>query len=86
MNIIKDNFDKILILLKLNSDNPYIDEFTVFIIVRIPSLKEFSNLMPEIVNRLEIIKSEITKTNTDKKYLFTSDFSVFDFNRATLFK
>ena len=73
-------------LLKLKSANPYIDEFTVFIIVKIPNLNEFSNFIPEIVNKLEIAKSEIIKTNIVKKYLFMSDLSVFDFNKATLFK
>ena len=53
----------------------YIDEFTVFIIVKIPNLNEFSNFIPDIVNKLEIAKSEIIKTKTVKKYLFTSIFS-----------
>ncbi len=73
-------------LLKLKSANPYIDEFTVFIIVKIPNLNEFSNFIPDIVNKLEIAKSEIIKTKTVKKYLFISDLSVFDFNKVTLFK
>ena len=84
--MIKDNFDIIFILLKLKSANPYIDEFTVFIIVKIPNLNEFSNFIPEIVNKLEIAKSEVIKTKTVKKYLFMSDLSVFDFNKVTLFK
>ena len=73
-------------LKKLKSANPYIDEFTVFIIVKIPNLNEFSNFIPDIVNKLETAKSEIIKTKTVKKYLFTSDLSVFDFNKVTLFK
>ena len=73
-------------LLKLKSANPYIDEFTVFMIVKIPNLNEFSNFIPDIVNKLEIAKSEIIKTKTVKKYLFISDLSVFDFNKVTLFK
>ena len=76
----------IFMLLKLKSANPYIDEFTVFIIVKIPNLNEFSNFIPDIVNKLEIAKSEIIKTKTVKKYLFISDLSVFDFNKVTLFK
>ena len=76
----------IFMLLKLKSANPYIDEFTVFIIVKIPNLNEFSNFIPEIVNKLETTKREIIKTKTVKKYLFTSDLSVLAFKRATLFK
>ena len=76
----------IFMLLKLKSANPYIDEFTVFIIVKIPNLNEFSNFIPDIVNKLEITNSEIIKIKTVKKYLFTSDLSVFDFNKVTLFK
>ena len=62
------------------------DEFTVFIIVKIPNLNEFSNFIPEIVNKLDTTKREIIKTKTVKKYLFTSDLSVLAFNNATLFK
>ena len=47
---------------------------------------EFSNFIPDIVNKLETAKSEIIKTKTVKKYLFTSDLSVLAFNKATLFK
>ena len=36
-------------------------EFTVFIIVKIPNLNEFSNFIPDIVNKLETAKSEIIK-------------------------
>ena len=39
-----------------------------------------------VFNKLETAKSEIIKTKTVKKYLFTSDLSVFDFNKVTLFK
>ena len=84
--MIKDNLDITFMLKKLKSANPYIDEFTVFIIVKIPNLNEFSNFIPDIVNKLETAKSEIIKTKTVKKYLFTSDLSVFDFNKVTLFK
>ena len=84
--MIKDNLDITFVLKKLKSANPYIDEFTVFIIVKIPNLNEFSKFIPEIVNKLDIAKSEIIKTKTVKKYLFTSDLSVLAFNKATLFK
>ena len=62
------------------------EEFTVFIIVKIPNLNEFSNFIPEIVNKLDTTKREIINTKTVKKYLFTSDLSVLAFNKATLFK
>ena len=55
-------------------------------IVKIPNLNEFSNLIPDIVNKLETAKSEMIKTKTVKKYLFISVLSVFDFNKVTLFK
>ena len=84
--MIKDNLDIIFILWKLKSANPYIDELTVFIMVSIPSLNDFSKSIPDIVNKLETIKREIIKTKTVKKYLLISDFSVFDFNKDTLFK
>ena len=84
--MIKDNLDITFVLKKLKSANPYIDEFTVFIIVKIPNLNESSNFIPDIVNKLETVKSEIIKTKTVKKYLFISDLSVLAFNKATLFK
>ena len=84
--MIKDNLGITFMLKKLKSANPYIDEFTVFIIVKIPNLNEFSNFIPEIVNQLDTTKREIIKTKTVRKYLFTSDLSVFDFNKATLFE
>ena len=50
------------------------DEFTVFIIVKIDNLKEFSNEIPEIDNN-EISKNkEIINIITDKKYLLISSF------------
>ena len=45
------------------------EEFTVFIKVKIESLKEFSNSIPLNVKRKVKNNSDITKTITDKKYL-----------------
>ncbi len=53
--------------------------------VKIPSLKEFSKSIPEIVNKIEILNNEIIKTKTVKKYLFISDLLVFDLSNETLF-
>tara|TARA_B110001452_G_C15014710_1_gene354744 strand:+ start:94 stop:261 length:168 start_codon:yes stop_codon:yes gene_type:complete len=54
---------------KLNSSRPYIDEFTVFIKVKIDNLKEFSKLIPLDVNRKLRKRREAIKTIIDKKYL-----------------
>ena len=59
-------------------------EFTVFIIVRIPSLKDVSKSIFDIVNKIVIENNEITKTNNDKKYLLMSDMSVLDPIKDTL--
>ena len=61
-------------------------EFTVFIIVRIESLKEFSNWMSESVNRSVNRDSEIIKIIIEKKYLLMSDLSVLSFINVTLFE
>ena len=45
------------------------EEFTVFIIVKIESLKELSNSIPFKVNKKVKINKEIIKTTTDRKYL-----------------
>ena len=55
--------------LKLNSSKPYTEEFTVFIIVKIESLKELSNSIPLRVNKKVKVNKEIIKTITDRKYL-----------------
>ena len=61
-------------------------EFTVFIIVSIPSLKAFSNSISEYVNSKVIEKSEIIKIIIVKKYLFISSLLVLVLVRETLFK
>tara|TARA_B100000886_G_C20041972_1_gene334156 strand:+ start:161 stop:349 length:189 start_codon:yes stop_codon:yes gene_type:complete len=47
---------------------------TVFIIVRIPNLKDVSKLIFEIVSRKVIINKEIKNINIAKKYLLISEF------------
>jgi len=64
----------------------YIDEFTVFIIVKIPILKDLSKSMFDIVNKIVIKNNEKTNINIDRKYLFISEISVFEFIKDTLFE
>jgi len=45
------------------------DELTVFMIVKIDNLKELSKSIPLLVNKIDKNSNEITKINTDKKYL-----------------
>ena len=54
---------------KLKSPRPYIEELTVFINVKIASLKEFSKSIPLKVNRKVKNNKDITKIIIDKKYL-----------------
>ena len=54
---------------KLKSASPYIDELTVFINVKIDSLKEFSNSMPLKVNKKVKNNKDMIKIIT-VKYLF----------------
>ena len=54
---------------------PYIDELTVFINVKIETLKEFSKETPKIVKIEERKRSEIIKIIIDKKYLFIINLS-----------
>ena len=61
-------------------------ELTVFIIVRTPNLKDFSNSILKIVNNKVIENSEIIKIMIVKKYLFISDLSVLDFINDILLK
>ena len=64
----------------------YIDEFTVFIIVKIPILKDLSKSMFDIVNKIVIKNNERTNINIDRKYLFISEISVFELIKDTLFE
>jgi hypothetical protein len=49
--------------------SPYIEELTVFIKVKIESLKAFSKSIPLKVNRKVKNNKEIINIITDKKYL-----------------
>ena len=51
------------------------EELTVFIRVKIDSLKDISLLIPETVRNNDKILREITNIKTDKKYLWKSSFS-----------
>ena len=59
-------------------------ELTVFIIVNIDSLNEFSNWISDNVNNKVRINSEIIKIIIEKKYLSVSNFSGFSFINVTL--
>ena len=59
-------------LLKLKSDKPYDEEFTVFINVNIDNLNEFSKFIPLILKKVKRIKKDIIKITTVRKYLFIS--------------
>jgi len=55
--------------LKLKSSNPYIDELTVFINVKIEILNALSNSIPLKVNNTANNNKEVIKMIIDKKYL-----------------
>ena len=61
-------------------------EFTVFIIVSIPSLKAFSNSISEIVKSNVTENKEIIKIIIVKKYLFISVLFVLELLKEILFK
>ena len=86
IKIINEIFGNMLKLPKSNSFRPYIEELTVFIIVRIPSLKESSKFILEIVNSRVIENKEIIKIIIDKKLLLISRLSVLFSINKTLFK
>jgi len=50
----------------------YIDEFTVFIKVKMLNLKASVNSSEDKVNNEEIVNNEMIKIKTDKKYLLIS--------------
>jgi hypothetical protein len=54
---------------KSKSASPYIEEFTVFISVKIDSLNELSNSMPLKVNKKVKNNKETINMIIDKKYL-----------------
>ena len=61
-------------------------ELTVFITVKIESLKELSNWISDSVRNMVNNDNETMKINIEKKYLLISDFSVFSFVNITLFE
>tara|TARA_B100000989_G_scaffold168097_1_gene125779 strand:+ start:116 stop:370 length:255 start_codon:yes stop_codon:yes gene_type:complete len=72
-------------LLKLKSDKPYDDEFTVFIKVKIESLNEFSKFIPLILKKTNNISNDKIKINTVKKYLLISSNLKFIWENINLF-
>ena len=64
---------------------PYMEELTVFIKVRIPSLNESSKLILDRVSNEEIRKRDITKTKIDRKYLFISVWLILESEKINLF-
>ncbi len=61
-------------------------EFTVFIIVNIESLIEFSNWTSDRVKRSVNKENEIMNIIIEKKYLLISDLSVVSLINITLFE
>ena len=82
---IRQYFVKKCKLLKLKSANPYDEEFTVFISVRIDKENELSKSIELIQSRDVKKKSEKTNIKTDKKYLLISLKSKFIFVNINLF-
>ena len=54
------------------------EELTVFINVKIPSLKDSSKLIPKIESNDVIVNKETTNINTEVKYLLISFCSIFE--------
>ena len=59
-------------------------ELTVFISVKIASLKELSRSIPEIDNREDKINNENINIKTEIKYLLISLVSNFEFENSNL--
>ena len=72
-------------LLKSKSSNPYADELTVFISVKIEILKVYSMFIWFKLNNTLKTKKEKTKINTVKKYLLISIKSKLIFVNNNLF-
>jgi len=70
INKIIDNLDDVNKLEKIISSKPYKFEFTVFVIVKIESLKEFSKLSSPAVKMLDKIKILTKKQIKIKKEEF----------------
>ena len=65
----KTDFDTTLIFLKSKYSRLNKLEFTVFIIVNIPSLNDCINEMPVIESKAVTVVNEMMKIRIDKKYL-----------------
>ena len=85
MKNIKKDLVKKWKLLKFRSFKPYNEEFTVFIKVKIDSLKEFSKEILLKLNREVKINKEIIKIKIVKKYLLISLKSKFILENINLF-
>ena len=72
-------------LLKSKSSNPYVDELTVFISVKIEILKVYSMFIWFKLNNTLKIKNEKIKISTVKKYLLISIKSKLIFVNNNLF-
>ena len=86
INNIKKIFENPFKLKKSKLGSWYISELTVFIIVKIPILNEFSNSIPDIVRRNVMVNNDNINIKIAKKYLFISVILVFVFNSEILFK
>ena len=71
---------------KLKYSMPYIDEFTVFINVKIDNLNEFSKEISEMVKKEVNKNKDIIKIITDKKYFWISVLWNLTFKKRSLFK
>ena len=72
-------------LLKLNSSKPYVEEFAVFIKVKIDNLKDFSNSIEPKLKSAVKINNEKINIITVRKYLFISLKLKFIFVNINLF-
>ena len=63
---------------KVKASNPYSEEFTVLVSVRIDSLKAFSNVTLSKLKILDKINMEIIKVINTKKAIFESSSLILD--------
>ena len=69
IKVINDNFENDDKSLKVKLSIPEVNEFTVFINVKVDNLNASSVLIPEIVNNNDKIDKDKMKIITDTKYL-----------------
>ena len=79
------NLFLIVKLAKFISPILYIEELTVFINVKIPSLNESSKFTLDKVSNDEIMKRDKIKTKIERNYLLISDWSILDPEKIHLF-